>query len=225
MLFLLAFIGTRGVGIYAVAVAIIEGVRIISHSVSTTLTPRLTRLPGDRASELTASVCRHTMLVTFAASAAVATAAPLLIPRLFGSEFQDSVTVVYWLLPGVVAFGGSRILTSYFFAIGRPLMVSYVSIVAFVLVIALDLMLIPAFGTTGAAAASSVASIAALIFALNQYHSVSGRPAMEAAVPRLSDGVFYLSLAEALPPRLSGTHYPGAASNSFSRRTPGSAID
>ncbi len=203
LLLILAFLGTREVGLYVVAVFVSESIRVVGTSVGVVLTPRLTQMPGDRASELTGSVCRHTILVALAVSAAVAAAAPLLIPGLFGSRFEDSVTAVFWLLPGVVAFSGSRILASYFFAIGRPLMISYISIVAFVAMIALDLMLIPAFGIKGAAAASSLASVAALIFALNRYHSISGRPAIEAAVPRLSDVVFYLRLAEALLARIA----------------------
>ena len=41
--------------------------------------------------------------------------------RSSATRFDDSVQALWWLLPGTVALTGSKVLTSYIFSQGRPL--------------------------------------------------------------------------------------------------------
>ncbi|MFQ5879772.1 MAG: oligosaccharide flippase family protein [Dehalococcoidia bacterium] len=212
LLLLLALAGTGAVGVYAVAIALSEGIRIIANSAATVLTPHLMRVEAQRAGEVAALVARTAVLLTACATGAVASVAPVAIPRLFGPEFSGAVVPLFWLLPGVVAHGASRILGSYFFAVGKPLIGSYVTLVRLVAQVALGSALIPAFGVTGAAAAASGAALAALAWASVSYRRLAGQPALGAVFPRVADLRLYLNLLQALwpswaPRRASGGGY------------------
>ena len=63
--------------------------------------------------------------------------------------------------------------------------------VALVVTLAADIALIPAFGVSGAAAASSIAYGVHFAGALFAYQRISGRPALDAVLPRLDDAQLY----------------------------------
>ena len=60
----LFFVNTSGVGLYAVAVSLSEGMWFIANSVAIVLLTNLTAGDEDYAARMTPLVCRNTMLVT-----------------------------------------------------------------------------------------------------------------------------------------------------------------
>ncbi len=171
----LAFVGTSGVGIYAVAVGISESIWFISNAVSVVLLPRLTRAPTEEAAGLTPLFCRHTVFLSALAAIAAGALSPLLLPPIFGHEYSPAVAAVWWLLPGTVALAGTKVLSAYIFSRGKPLINSYITLVSLVVTVAADLALIPVFGVPGAAAASSLAYSASFVISLGVYARLSGQ--------------------------------------------------
>jgi O-antigen/teichoic acid export membrane protein len=126
------------------------------------------------------------------------------LPAVFGDEFDDSVRPLWLLLPGTVALAGSKVLTSYIFSRGRPLVNTVITTLALVVTIAADVALIPAFGASGAAAASSMAYGAHLCAALVAYQRISGKRAIDALLPRPGDIDLYADALRSLRAR----HFP-----------------
>jgi O-antigen/teichoic acid export membrane protein len=127
------------------------------------------------------------------------------VPIFFGNEFSESVVAIWWLLPGTVALAGTKILASYIFSQGKPLINSYITIASLSVTLACDFALIPFFGVPGAAAASSIAYSASLVLSLIVYRRLSGRSLREAVLVQGSDLRLYLETARNARARLFPT--------------------
>lgn len=185
------FVGLAGVGIYAIGVSMTEAVWLLANSVAIVLLPRLTSAGDEDVRWMTPVACRNTMLVAAGGSIVLAVAAPIVVPAMFGHRFDDSVQALWWLLPGTVALTGSKVLTSYIFSQGRPLVNTGITCVSLVVTVAALLALVPPFGVNGAAAASSLAYLAHLCAALFAYGRISGEEPWRAIVPHPSDARLY----------------------------------
>ncbi len=186
-----AFVGLAGVGIYAVAASMTEAVWMVANAVAIVLQPRLTSADVDDARWMAPVAARNTILIAAAAAGALAVIAPLLLPALFGDAYDGVVTALWLLLPGTVALAGSKVLTSYIFSQGRPLVNTMITTASLVVTLVALVALVPPFGVNGAAAASSIAYAAHLGAALYAYRRISGQPVLEAVIPRPSDARLY----------------------------------
>ena len=186
------FVSLSAVGVYAVGASLTEAVFILANAVALVLMPRLTAASSEDAAVMAPIASRNTMLIAAAGALALALMAPFVVPPVFGDVFSDSVEPLWLLLPGTVALTGSKVLTSYIFSQGRPLVNTGITCVSLVVTIAADVALIPVFGVNGAALASSLAYGAHFAAALLAYSRISGQPALSAVVPRRADVDLYL---------------------------------
>jgi O-antigen/teichoic acid export membrane protein len=193
-----AFRSRADVGFYAVATGLAEAVWWISNAVSTALMPRLTRMGLERAGEVTPIACRNTLLASLVAGIGLAAAAPLAVKLFFGNEFGPAVQPIYWLLPGIVMLSGTKVLASYFFSQARLAIVSMIALISLAATLAFDLLLIPEFGISGAAAASSIAYSVSFVVALYFYRRISGNNVWDCVLPKLSDLELYVDLGKRL---------------------------
>ncbi|MFQ5879729.1 MAG: oligosaccharide flippase family protein [Dehalococcoidia bacterium] len=201
VLLVAAFASSADVGYYAVAVGLSETIWWVANSVSAVLMPRLTRLEGRDAAYLTALACRNTLLLSAVAAVALALVAPPAVTALFGGEFRPVVTPIYWLLPGIVALSGGKVITAYIFSQGRVILNTYNTIIALALTLILDAVLIPRFGVTGAAIAASAAYILSLGISLFWYRRVFGQKVGELLLPKGRDLQLYLGAVRRLGAR------------------------
>lgn len=153
------FVGLEGVGLYALAVSTGQLIWLISNAVAVALFPKVaasgaTSLPD--VIRVTAHATRLALFASFGASVVVAILSNQVIPLMYGDPFRHVVTPLLWLLPGIVAFAPVSILAAYIAGIGKPRFNFYISSVALLLTVSLDLLLIPRFAITGAAVASTV---------------------------------------------------------------------
>jgi O-antigen/teichoic acid export membrane protein len=196
------FESLAAVGIYAVAASMTESVFILANAVALVLMPRLTAADPEDAAWMAPVAARNTMLIAAGGAAVLAALAPVLLPAVFGADFDDSVRPLWWLLPGTVALAGSKVLTSYIFSQGRPLVNTIITAVALSMTLAADVTLIPAFGASGAAAASSIAYGVHFCAALFAYSRISGRSALDAVLPRPADARYYADALRSMRERL-----------------------
>ena len=183
----LLFVSTAGVGIYAVSVTLSQAVWFGANAVATVLLPRLTAAGPEEAARTTPLVCRSTLFVSALSALGLAAVSPWLVEGLFGSDFKDALAPLLWLLPGTVALAGSKILASYLLSRGQPLINSGVTVVALAVTLAADFVLIPPFGLTGAAIASSLAYLTHFGLSLVAYARFSGNSIVDAVVIRRDD--------------------------------------
>lgn len=196
------FVSEAGVGLYAVGVSMSEAVWFVANSVAVVLLPRLTAAGAGEAAELTPVACRNTLLVSALAAAGLGAVSGWLVPLLFGADFSGSVRPLLWLLPGTVALAGSKVLASYVFSRGRPLVNSGITIASLVVTVAADLALIPPFGVSGAAVASSLAYASHLVLSAVAYRTISGRSALAALLPARADIGLYRAVLRSTAARL-----------------------
>jgi O-antigen/teichoic acid export membrane protein len=173
-------------GIYAVAVNASEVLFYVPTAAAAALLPAVAREARDQAAERTLSVFRAVVLATAVATGLAAVAGPVLIPLVFGDAYRGAVAPFLWLLPSALGFVASATFSSALVASGAPGLSSLGPTVALVSGVALDLVLIPAYGASGAAAAASAALLAGGAAAAVAYRGRSGF-AWSALVPRARD--------------------------------------
>ena len=86
---------------------------------------------------------------------------PVLLPLVFGAAYAGSVEPFLWLLPSAIGFVASAVFSNALLASGAPALSSLGPVVSLTVGVALDLVLIPRLGATGAAIAASAALLAA----------------------------------------------------------------
>jgi len=157
------FAGAREVGLYAVGTSLAEIVWFITNAASIVLAPRVASAKPDEADRVTEAVGRVVGLLTLVAAIALAVTAPLLVVLFFGADFAESTWAVWLLLPGIVTFSVSRILSMYLLGRNKLKIDLLAAAVGLVVTLALDLLLIPRYGFRGAAIASSIAYTSAML--------------------------------------------------------------
>jgi stage V sporulation protein B len=198
----LVFVGASGVGLYSIGVQLSEGLWFIANSVSLVLLTNLTAGDEAYAARATPLVCRGTLLVTSLVALAAGAVSPFIIPTVFGQAFEGAVLPFILLLPGAVALAGTKVLASYVFSRGRPLINGAIAAVALVVAVGVDAALIPVWGVKGAAVGATMGYIVSLALTAIAYRRLSGGSLFEALVPRPSDLALYRHEARALAARL-----------------------
>lgn len=155
-------IGVRGVGLYALAVNIAQLLWLVSGAVAQVLLPNIAASDDLAAArERTARIARIILGLNLLFAIGIATVGAALFPLVFGAAFAESVPAIQWLLPGIVAFSVTNVISSYNIGIGKPRRSLWVALVNLATMILLDVILIPAYGIVGASIASTAAYILA----------------------------------------------------------------
>ena len=142
-------------GLYATAVNGFEILLYPAGAVATAILPLAARAyPADRAARVVRAF-RAVSLLTLTGTVAAAVLGPPLIPLVFGQAFDGSVAPFLWLLPGAMGFVALAIFSNALVASSAPARSSAGPLVSLTLGIVLDLVLIPPFGASGAAAAAA----------------------------------------------------------------------
>jgi O-antigen/teichoic acid export membrane protein len=158
--------GTSDAGIYSIAVQITDLIYLLPMSIGLVLFPRLTRhSEGDPVFAM--KVARHTAFLMLILCAAAALLAHPVIKLLYGESFLPAVRALWWLLPGIWAYGVCNQVATQLASSGMPLPAVLVWVPPLVLNLALNLAWIPRWGIQGAAASSSVAYF--LVLALHLF--------------------------------------------------------
>jgi len=173
MLLVATFLTPASVGLYSISVGIAERLWMLPGTIATVLFPRISSLKDKDANNLTPRITRHTFLIIFVLALILALIARPLIKILFGSVFLPSVMPLMILLPGIIALGGCKILTADLAGRGKPQFGTYASFVSLAVNIPLNLWLIPKWGISGAAFASSVAYITATLMVMAAFVKIS----------------------------------------------------
>ncbi len=206
-----AIVSTASVGHYAVAVGLAESVWWISSAISMVLLPRLTAMEKADADEVTPIISRNTLLISFLAAGGLIAVSPVAIQVLFGSDFYpEAFLPLVLLMPGIVAASATRVLGSYLFSRGKIIFTTFATFIALGVTIAADLVLIPLWEVEGAAVASSIAYVAALVATVYWYRRESGRGVTEALLWRPSDVGYYTAAIKRALGRRAGGEESGA---------------
>jgi O-antigen/teichoic acid export membrane protein len=165
-----AMVGPRELGLYSIAVAWAELLFYLPGVLVLVQRPDLVRATRAETVRRALRVCRVGFVLSGAAAAVMIAIAPLLCAGVFGERFHGSIDDLRVLSLGAFGIVAFELLRNALTAQRKPMLSSAAVGVAFVLTVALDLLLIPRYGGLGAAiataAAYTVGGVAAgLIFA------------------------------------------------------------
>jgi len=160
------FLNPYEVGIYAIATAVAEIPWHFASSVATVLFPWIADMKKEEASKFSAAVIRNTIFFGLLMVIGLFIFGRLVITFLFGRVFADSVLLMYFLLPGILGLSITRVLGGFFQGSGRPEFGTLMVTLSFIETIVLDILLIPAIGTKGAAIASAISYITSALVGL-----------------------------------------------------------
>lgn len=199
-----ALVGGRETGLYAVAATIASLGVIVPQALAQVVLPRIGALDqaaseaGEDALATIGRAGRHSVLVAGATSI-VLVAAILLVPTFYGSEFKDSVELGLILVPGIAAFGISRVLAYMLAGLGAPDVVLRSSVAVVVPSMVVFVLVIPSEGATGAAIISTVSYAATLLAMLIALCRRAGVSPASLLMPRREDLSAYSEALAAIP--------------------------
>ncbi len=150
--------GSEAVGIFSVAVLLGEMLWYVPRSLTLALNPRIASGRQEEALHLTHRAVRIGIWSVLVMSIGLLIVVRPLILFTFKAAFLPSIRPLTWLLPGVVLGTVSSPLALYFTQhLGKPRINAVTAAVGLAVNLALNLLWIPRYGASGAAAASSVA--------------------------------------------------------------------
>jgi O-antigen/teichoic acid export membrane protein len=167
------FLGPVNVGIYSVAVLLAELLWQLPNSIGFVIFPKASASTPEAMNAFTPRVFRLTLAITAAAAVVLGAIGKPFIELVYTSDFSPAYSALLVLLPGVVLLGGGKVLTNELAGRGYAHYNSINSGLALVATLVLDVLLIPRYGITGAALASSIAYALNLMTALVFYRLVS----------------------------------------------------
>jgi O-antigen/teichoic acid export membrane protein len=191
-LFILSAVAsTAAVGRYSLAVSLTSTLWLLPRALSDVLFPRVARLNAEADHAALESVeeksLRHVSLMVVGSVIAAAVLLELLVVPIFGETFRPSVNLGLILLPGAAAIAVSTVLAATIVGRGKPQYSLVGTAISTPLTVLLYVVLIPAFGATGAATASSVSYLATFAIFAQLYRRATGRSAFPLLVPTAAE--------------------------------------
>lgn len=162
------FLTKTDVGFYAVAVVFAKLLWLIPDSIQRITYPMISEYHGKKRHEIVRQVVTLTMKYTACISVIIGTSmmifAKPIITMVFGISFIESLQPFYILVVGTMIFGIVKSVNSLFASIGRADLFAKIPAVSAIFNIALNLLLIPIYGITGAAMATMASLLVYVIF-------------------------------------------------------------
>jgi O-antigen/teichoic acid export membrane protein len=183
--------GVASVGYYSVATAMAETLTYGAVGFALVIFPQVSSVERKEADRITPVVCRNAVFLTLVAALVMLGVSRQLILFVFGPTMTPALQPLWLLLPGIVSLAAARVIAGYLSGIGKPIYTSYIAAGAVVLTVVLDLLLIPPYGISGAAAASSIVYTCTAAASVWIFKLESGAGLMETLVVRLDDFVRY----------------------------------
>ncbi|MDQ2779549.1 MAG: polysaccharide biosynthesis C-terminal domain-containing protein [Pseudomonadota bacterium] len=160
--------GLSATGVYSIAVAVAELLWFVSSSLTQAVYGRIGTPDRAVAAATTLRAVHLSLAALLAVAPALMLGAVLVLPRLLGAVYAESLLPLAILLPGVSLFGGASALSAYFTNhAGMPSWPARVALLSLLLNAALSVLLVPALGMAGAALAASLAyTVSVVVLAL-----------------------------------------------------------
>lgn len=179
------------VGFYSLGVSIAEKLWQLPLAIGVVLMSRTVNTGDqDAINQTTARLVRVSFVAGLIASVALYLLSPWALPAIWGEQFQSSVMVIQYILPGILFISIYRVLSSRLAGIGKPQISIYVFIPALVINILLNLWWIPLYGAFGAVLATNVSYTLGTIAYIFVYSRIVHMPVLKIFVFQKSDFMF-----------------------------------
>jgi O-antigen/teichoic acid export membrane protein len=194
--------GVVSLGYYSVATAMAETLWYGANGFALVMFPHVSSLERKEADRITPVVCRNTVFMTLLGAVAMFAISRQLIQFVFGSGMVPALHPLWLLLPGIVTLSAAKVISSYLGGIGKPIYSTYIAAVTVTLTVGLDVLLIPRYGISGAAAASSIVYTCTAIASVWIFKIESGAGFLETLFVRPDDFFRYRRVLDSTIKRL-----------------------
>lgn len=163
--FLEFFCGKGMVGIYSTGVSIAEGMWMVSKSISMVQYSRISNTNDiEYARKLTITLFKLSLLGTLCMLSVILLLPVSFYTSIFGDEFAEVRTVIFFLATGIVALSISSIFSPYFAGIGKHYINTISSVAGLVITIGLGLILIPRYQLAGAGITATISYTVSTVY-------------------------------------------------------------
>lgn len=168
------------VGYYTLALTIAELIWEVPAIVGSLVLSRSVNAKQSREfSKKVLVLTRFSFLGAFFASIGIGVTAQWLIPMIYGSDFYESVNVLIYMLPGIVAFTIFKTLNTDLAAQGHPMASLWITVPLLLSNVVLGYWAAGEYGARGAAMVSSISYVLGAIGYLGIYSRFTGIPLIE----------------------------------------------
>lgn len=152
-----AMLSMAHLGVYSVAIAIVEASLALTRSLGVVLFGELIHTEkGALQIALTRKTMRISSALTLLFGVVLCALPNAFYPWVFGSEFSELKTVILILLPGVYLDNIAMVTANYFAAINKLKITNYRALLGLILIVVLCGLCLPQYGLMGAAWATSL---------------------------------------------------------------------
>lgn len=157
-------LGQRELGIYAVGVRVAEGLWFFSQAIMTATYASIGSLSAEESARLTARGMRHSLFIIGLIAITLLVIADPLLRILYTDTYRDAVGPFRWLVPGIAFYGLASVLSAYYTnQRGHPHIPLLIAGLSTLLNLGTCAFLIPVFGLSGAAIASTTGYTVAIV--------------------------------------------------------------
>jgi len=157
-----SFLRPADLGVYVVMLSLSRMLNIFQASVVTVLFPKATGLSTEQAVAMTARAARVSTAITSLCALCIAILGPVLLRIFYGAEYAKSALTLRLLLVEVTIAGCAFVLAQAFMALGKPGLVTFLQGVGLAVSVPMMFLLIPRWGTMGAAVALLISTLTRL---------------------------------------------------------------
>jgi O-antigen/teichoic acid export membrane protein len=169
------FLGTAQVGVYSIAVTLVEGLYFISQAAGVALWARVGGATPEEAAHLIARAIRYTLTLMAAGGLVLFLVAGFAIPFAFGSDYAGAVAPFRVFVPGVVAWGMANLLATFYTnQLGRPRVPLAIASLSLAINVVCCVVFIPLVGLSGGAIATTLSYLVAIAVELRLFHRETG---------------------------------------------------
>lgn len=205
ILILAYFAPAASVGFYAVAITLSEIVWKIPDAVGTVLLPKVAHIDASTARTFTPVVSRAVVWSVGALALGLFILGEQMIELVFGRDFIPAFIPLLIMLPGTMSLALWKIIANDMIAQGYALQYSFTTAIALGSMVVFDLLLIPRFGISGAAMASTIAYVLATTAIIFLYMRRARIPFRSLVLPTRGDLYFYRDAIRMIATILSGS--------------------
>lgn len=212
------YLNAAAAGFYSVALATAERVQTIGEAAGTVLYPHIAaETVEERRARLTPIVARTVLWMTVVLAVALFTVAHWLVVLLYSNQFEPAIRPTEILVLSMIPSAVQRVLSADLSGRGLPILNTYVAAVSLTANVVLNVLLIPRYGTSGAAWSSVVSYSVAGILTGALYVRVSGNSVAGVLLPHPDDLVLLRRVAGSLVRPFSARGRPLDPADLFAR--------
>jgi O-antigen/teichoic acid export membrane protein len=156
MLLVAIYLTPKQVSYYGMATTIGQLLWKVPNALSMVLFPKVASQHATDAADFTARASRTVVLVLSALSALMLIVSVPFIHLVYGADYLPLFKPLVLITPGIIAMGVARLLQEHFYGQGFPRGVVTASVVSAVINTVLNILLIPKYGISAAALASTI---------------------------------------------------------------------